>query len=84
LPNVIVQIFPEDAGFHLGQSGAFVIAKVEGMEVVYQDGTWRGQIMEDDHDVAEFDRMWMTVQSAVLNQQASLEAIETAVEKWSS
>jgi DNA-binding transcriptional regulator YiaG len=83
LPNVMIQIFPEAAGFHSGQTGAFLIAKLEGAEVVYQDGTWRGHVLEDDHDVAEFDRIWMTIQTSALNKQESLEAIEKAVEKWS-
>jgi DNA-binding transcriptional regulator YiaG len=83
LPNVMIQIFPEDAGFHPGQTGAFLIAKLDGTEVVYQDGTWRGHVLEDDHDVAEFGRIWMTIQTSSLNQQASLEMIEKAAEKWS-
>lgn len=82
LPDVMIQIFPEEAGFHSGQTGAFLIAKVEGAEIVYQDGTWRGHVLEDDHDVAEFDRIWMTIQTSALNQRSSLELIETAVGKW--
>ena len=40
--------------------------------------------MEDDHDVAEFGRLWMMIQTSALNRQASLEMIEKAVEKWSA
>ncbi|RKS71178.1 transcriptional regulator with XRE-family HTH domain [Actinomadura pelletieri DSM 43383] len=82
LPNVMIQIHPEDAGFHPGQNGAFMIAKVEGAEVVYQDGTWRGHVLEDDHDIAQFDRIWMTIQTQALNKRDSLKVIEEAAEKW--
>lgn len=83
LPNVIIQVFPEDAGFHLGQSGAFMIAKFEGKEVVYQDGTWRGEVLENSDDVAAFSRIWVTMQTEALNQASSLGLIEEAVRRWS-
>lgn len=82
LPNVMIQIFPEDAGFHPGQTGAFMMAKLEGTEVVYQDGTWRGHVFEDGHDIAQFDRIWMSIQTQALNKRDSLRVIEEAAEKW--
>lgn len=82
-PNVTIQILPDDAGCHPGQAGAFMIAKIEGREFVYQDGTWRGHVMEDEHDVTEFDRIWLAIQSETFNKRASLEQIEKAVGHWS-
>lgn len=82
LPNVMIQIFPEEAGFHPAQTGAFMIAKPAGTEVVYQDGTWRGHVFEDDHDIVQFDRIWMSIQTQALNSKDSIQMIEEAAEKW--
>jgi Domain of unknown function (DUF5753) len=82
LPNVIIQIIPNEAGHHPGQNGAFMIAKFNGSEVVYQDGTWRGQVLEDTRDVAAFSRMWMNAQSAALDKTASLDLIEKVAKEW--
>jgi transcriptional regulator with XRE-family HTH domain len=82
LPNVITQIIPNEAGHHPGQAGAFMIAKFNGSEVVYQDGTWRGQVLEDSRDVAAFSRMWMNAQSAALDRMASLDLIEKVAKEW--
>lgn len=81
-PSLMIQVVPEEAGFHSGQTGAFMIARIEGGQVVYQDGTWRGHVLEDEHEAAEFDRIWMSIQTSALNKQASLEAIEKAVKRW--
>ena len=83
LPNVMVQVYPDTAGFHPGQNGAFMIAKFEGKEVIYQDGTWRGHVLESDDDVAEFSRIWVTIQGDAFNRTSSLERIEMAAQQWS-
>ncbi|MGI8334540.1 helix-turn-helix domain-containing protein [Actinomadura scrupuli] len=82
LPNVIIQIIPDEAGHHPAQAGAFMIAKFKGVEVVYQDGTWRGQVLEDCRDVAAFSRLWMNTQSAALDRTASLDLMEKAAAEW--
>ncbi|WP_165975503.1 helix-turn-helix domain-containing protein [Actinomadura rubrisoli] len=82
-PNVTIQVLPDDAGCHPGQAGAFMIAKLEGNEYVYQDGTWRGHVMEDEHDITEFARIWLTIQAETFNKKASIELIEKVEEQWS-
>jgi Domain of unknown function (DUF5753) len=84
LPNVIIQIIPNEAGYHLGQAGAFMIAKFNGTEVVYQDGTWRGQVLEDIEDVAAFSHIWMNLHGSAMNKTASIALIEKVTEEWNA
>jgi hypothetical protein len=84
LPSLIIQIIPDDRGYHPGQTGAFMLARFEGNEFAYQDGTWRGQVMEDIADTAAFSRIWMNLHAIALDKRTSLELIErVARDLWS-
>ncbi|MCD0452225.1 helix-turn-helix domain-containing protein [Actinocorallia sp. API 0066] len=83
-PNVFVHVIPENAGYHVAHNGAFMIARFEGQDVVYQDGVWRGQVFGDQRDVQEFPRIWANAQSMALPKNTSLQIIEKAAQQWIS
>jgi transcriptional regulator with XRE-family HTH domain len=83
-PNVIVQIVPSGAGYHPGLAGAFMIAKFDGVEIAFQDGTITGHVLEDREQVSELARMWENIHAAALPQVASIELIAKVAEEWKS
>lgn len=83
-PNVHVHIVPSSVGYHPGQAGAFMIAKVEGREIVYQDAGLYGQVLEQDTDVLGFTQSWISINDSMLNRKASRELIEKVAEEWSA
>lgn len=83
-PNVIIQVIPRDTGYHLGRAGAFMIAKFDGMEVGYQDGVLRGEVLESQDDVYALSRTWMNIHKTALTEAASAELIARVAEEWTS
>jgi transcriptional regulator with XRE-family HTH domain len=83
-PNVIIQIIPASAGYHPGLVGAFMIAKFDGIEVAFQDGTVTGYVLEDRDQVSAFSRVWENIRAAALPQAASIELIAKVAEQWKS
>lgn len=81
-PNVIVQIVPQDAGYHTGLEGVFIIAKLDGAEIAYQDGIWRGQVLKDDVAVSALRNKWQHIQSKTLTAEESLDLLKREAEKW--
>ncbi|MEV5705350.1 DUF5753 domain-containing protein [Actinoallomurus sp. NPDC052274] len=84
-PKVIVHIIPAgEAGYHPGLAGAFMIARFDGMEVAYQDGTLKGHVFEDVDQVSAMSQVWENIRAVALPQAASVELIAKAVERWTA
>ena len=81
-PEVIIQVVPQDAGYHAGLTGAFAIAKVNGREVALQDGIWRGQVLEGRAEVAALAKAWQHILAMALSAEASKELIERLAKSW--
>jgi hypothetical protein len=81
-PNVIIQIVPASAGYHPGLVGAFMIAKFDGIEVAFQDGTITGHVLEDRDQVSAFSRVWENIRALALPRAASIELIAKVAEQW--
>jgi transcriptional regulator with XRE-family HTH domain len=82
--NVIMQVVPVGAGYHPGLAGAFMIAKFDGIEVAFQDGTITGHVLEDRDQVSVLARMWENIRAAALPQAASIELIAKVAHEWKS
>lgn len=84
-PKMIVHIVPAgEAGYHPGLAGAFMIARFDGTEVAYQDGTLKGHVFEDVEQVSAMSQIWENVRAVALPRAASIELIAKAVERWRS
>jgi transcriptional regulator with XRE-family HTH domain len=74
-PHIRLQIIPHDVGAYAGLTGPFVVATLDGDEVVYQEAALRGHIIEGHEDVAAFKRMWAALRADALPRKASLDLI---------
>lgn len=81
-PNIIVQIVPQDAGYHSGLNGAFLIAKLNRVEIAYQDGIWKGHVLKDDVAVSALSNKWQHILSKALTAEVSLDLLKREAEKW--
>lgn len=81
-PDTIVQVVPSEVGDHAGLVGPFMIAKVDGRELAYQDGALRGEVIEECSEVHALSRVWQNIHSAALSDSASIERIEKAAARW--
>jgi transcriptional regulator with XRE-family HTH domain len=81
-PNIVLHIVPYEVGGYAGLTGPFVIALVDGDEVVYQDAALSGHVIEHSGDIATFKRMWEALRSDALPRGASLDLITKAARQW--
>lgn len=81
-PHIRLQIIPHDVGAYAGLTGPFVIATLDGDEVVYQEAALRGHIVEGQRDVAAFKRMWASLRADALSRKASIDLILEVAEQW--
>jgi transcriptional regulator with XRE-family HTH domain len=81
-PHIRLQIIPHDVGAYAGLTGPFVIATLDGEQVVYQEAALRGHIIEGQPDVAAFKRMWAALRADALPRKASLDLILKAAKQW--
>jgi len=81
-PEVIIQVVPQDAGYHEGLAGAFTIARVNGRQVALQDGIWRGQVLEGDAQVSALAKAWQHILAKALTSEASKELMERVAKLW--
>ncbi|HEV7931119.1 MAG TPA: DUF5753 domain-containing protein, partial [Actinomadura sp.] len=81
-PNIVLHIVPYEVGAYAGLTGPFVIALLDGDEIVYQDAALSGHVIENPHDVAIFKRMWEALRSDALPRTASLKLIMEVARQW--
>jgi transcriptional regulator with XRE-family HTH domain len=81
-PHIRLQIIPHDVGAYAGLTGPFVIATLDGEQVVYQEAALRGHIVEGHADVAAFKRMWAALRADALPRKASLDLISKVAKQW--
>lgn len=81
-PNVHFFVVPDTVGAYPGCAGGFIIATIDGREVVYVDDAFSGDILESEEDVATMKRVWETLRVEAVSGQQSMELLEKAIEKW--
>jgi transcriptional regulator with XRE-family HTH domain len=66
-PSVKVRVLPDDAGLHLGLSGAFVLANLpDGRRCGYLDNQLKGTVVSSHGEVAELELAWESVDGLAL------------------
>lgn len=79
-PNIVVKIVPLGTEYY--SALPFMIARLDGVELVNLDTTLRGQIMEGNGDVAEVNKIWEDVREAALPSTNSLQLVQDAIQEW--
>lgn len=84
-PKLILHVVPADvSNCHLGLAGGFMIARVDGIEIGYQDGVLQGHVLESEDQVAALCQIWEDVRSLALPQAASVSLISEVAAQWGS
>jgi transcriptional regulator with XRE-family HTH domain len=81
-PNVHFFVVPDTVGAYPGCAGGFIIATIDGREVVYVDDAFSGDILESEEDVTTMKRVWESIRLEAVSGQQSRELLEKAIEKW--
>ena len=81
-PHIRLQVIPHDVGAYAGLTGPFVIATLDGDQVVYQEAALRGHIIESHVDVAAFKRLWAALRADAFPRKATLDLISKAAKQW--
>lgn len=79
-----VQVIPHEADTYLGVDGSFVLAALDGREVVYVQNPARGFVFDDNETVTKLSRRWDTLRGEALPQRQSRQLIMKVAEQWSS
>ncbi len=78
--NIVVKIVPLGAEYY--SALPFMIARLDGVELANLDTTLRGQVMEENGDVTEVNKIWEDIREAALPSTASLELIKEVTKEW--
>lgn len=78
----IIQIIPVNVGTYRHLDGSFVIATVDGKELVYVDTPARGFVIEAPETVPGMKRRWDTIRAEALSRGQSMELIREVAEQW--
>ena len=79
-----VQVIPDGPRSHEHLDGPFVIATLEGRDVVYLEGPERGFILSDHDFVSLIRERWDIIRSEALPVGQSVELMLEAARRWSS
>lgn len=80
--NVNFLVVPDSVGAYPGCAGGFVIATINGREVVYVDDAFSGDILESKEDVITMKRVWESIRFESASGKQSMELLEKAIKKW--
>lgn len=78
--NVMVNVIPQDAGYHAGLGGSFQILSLEGSDAAYSEAAGVGTLIEQPDMVEGFAVRWDLLRSHALPVTGSCAAIRTAME----
>lgn len=79
-----VQVLPADAETYLGVDGSFVLAALDGREVVYVQNPARGFMFDDNETIAKLGRRWDSLRGEALPQRQSRQLIVKVAKEWQS
>src|SRR5262249_55402594 len=78
----VVQVIPLSATTYLHLDGAFMVAAVDGREVVYVDTPARGFVIDSQEIVSQIKRRWDLIRAEALPRRQSVEFIQEVAEQW--
>lgn len=81
-PNVTLRVIPDDAGWHHGLEGAFVILDVEGgARMIFIENQRSGLFLRDKGDVAAYAESVKMVSDVALDPARTIEVIAAEAER---
>lgn len=80
--NIVIKVVPSGTEYYAGTP--FVIARLDGAEIVYLDDALRGRVIEGHAEVVEINKIWEDIREAALPPADSLGLIEEVLKEWES
>ncbi|MDN3359297.1 helix-turn-helix transcriptional regulator [Actinomadura sp. DC4] len=79
-PNIVIKVIPLNTPYYAALP--FMIARLDGVELVNVDTTLRGQVIEENSEVAESNKIWEDLREAALSTSESRQLIEKVMRTW--
>ncbi|MEV0400254.1 helix-turn-helix transcriptional regulator [Actinoallomurus sp. NPDC050550] len=79
-PNIVIKIVPSGADYFV--STPFMIARLDGVDLVNLDDALIGRIIEGGAEVVEMAKIWEDIREAALPPQDSVALMEKVTEEW--
>jgi len=74
MPNVAIQVIPNETGAHPGLDNNFSILQFNGLvsDIVYTEGLFGWLFLEQSGDVERYHRVFETLRTSALNEKDSI------------
>lgn len=82
LPNVTVQVVPEDTGFYVGMSGPLALATTPHGTYAFLDDQGEGRLLTDANAIDRLMGVWEAVRGYALNQRQTRDFLARMAESW--
>ncbi|MFG2087001.1 MULTISPECIES: helix-turn-helix domain-containing protein [unclassified Spirillospora] len=79
-PNIMVNVVPQDVGYHAGLGGSFTILSFDGSDVAYSESAGVGTLIQQHDKVAGFALRWEMLRGHALPVVESRAMIRTVLE----
>lgn len=79
-PNIVIKVIQSSTEYYPGCP--FMIARLDGGEVVNLDTSLRGHVIEGNGEVVEMNKVWEDIREAALSSDESLALIGKMIEEW--
>jgi transcriptional regulator with XRE-family HTH domain len=78
--NIVIKVLPMGADYY--PAYPFMTVRFGGTEIANLDSALDGQVIKDEHKIAEIAKIWEEIRESALPPKASRELIEQAMEAW--
>ncbi|MGI5166380.1 Scr1 family TA system antitoxin-like transcriptional regulator [Spirillospora sp. CA-253888] len=82
LPQVMIRIVPQSAGYHLGLEGSFNSLTLESGELAFVEAPGGGRLIQGNTEVREFGIRWDRIGACALPWESSRDLVDRAMEQF--
>ncbi|MFI6515161.1 Scr1 family TA system antitoxin-like transcriptional regulator [Spirillospora sp. NPDC050679] len=82
LPQVMIRIVPQSAGYHLGLEGSFNSLTLESGELAFVEAPGGGRLIHSNTEVREFGIRWDRIGACALPWESSRDLVDRAMERF--
>ena len=79
-PNIVIKIIPSGTEYYAGSP--FMIARLDGFEIVNLDDALSGRVIDGHSQVTEIVKVWEDLREAALSPAQSIELLVSVLKEW--